>query len=294
MTKAHPEDFFARYREIVSDPLNLLIHRHPDAGCFDADFVCLHNGLKVAAAGEKAYYDQFSAIFCINRGVHEPLEEFVFQEVLKVLPSAPTMLELGAYWGHYSMWLKHVRPDGKVYLVEPDPTNFAAGLFNFQTNNLQGNFARLMVGKGQLEVDRYLRDQEIEKLDVLHSDIQGAEVEMLEGARNSLASKSIDYLFVSTHDDEIHQQCQDLLREHGYRIEVEADFESESTSLDGFILASSPKVAQVFHNFKPMSRLAILNATPAELLDYLRAVQKTTAVPTTAVVDFAQIQSLKS
>ncbi len=294
MTKAHPEDFFARYREIVSDPLNLLIHRHPDAGSFDADFVVLHNGLKVAAAGEKAYYDQFSAIFCINRGVHEPLEEFVFQEVLKVLPSAPTMLELGAYWGHYSMWLKHLRPEGRVFLVEPDPRNFASGLFNFQTNNLQGNFARLMVGKGQMEVDRYLKDQEIEKLDILHSDIQGAEFEMLGGAEQSLDRKVVDYLFVSTHSDEIHQQCQDLLRRHDYRVEVEVDFESESTSLDGFILASSPKVTQVFHNFKPMTRLEILNATPAELLDYLQKVQKATAAPATAVVDFSQIQAVKS
>jgi hypothetical protein len=39
----------------------------------------------------------------LNRGVHEPLEEFVFQEVLKRLPEACAMIELGAYWGHYSM-----------------------------------------------------------------------------------------------------------------------------------------------------------------------------------------------
>jgi hypothetical protein len=30
--------------------------------------------------------------------VHEPLEEYVFQEVLRTMPEAPMMLELGAYW----------------------------------------------------------------------------------------------------------------------------------------------------------------------------------------------------
>jgi hypothetical protein len=42
----------------------------------------------------------------LNRGVHEPLEEYVFQELLKNLPKTPLMIELGAYCGHYSMLVR--------------------------------------------------------------------------------------------------------------------------------------------------------------------------------------------
>lgn len=51
----------------------------------------LHNGLKVPFAGNDSYYGGFSSILVMNRGVHEPLEEFVFQQVLKRLPALPNM-----------------------------------------------------------------------------------------------------------------------------------------------------------------------------------------------------------
>ena len=93
--KAAPEDFLGRFREIVSDPLNLLIERHPRAGMVEHGLVWLHNGNRVSLDG---YYGRFSEILVINRGVHEPLEEFVFQELMRILPAEPVMLELGAYW----------------------------------------------------------------------------------------------------------------------------------------------------------------------------------------------------
>jgi hypothetical protein len=110
LPKAASGDFLGRFREVISDPLNLLIERVPMAGFLDGNQVYLHNGLRVPVAGPGAYYGPFSQLLVINRGVHEPLEEFVFQEVLKCLPEAPSMIELGAYWGHYSMWFKKERP----------------------------------------------------------------------------------------------------------------------------------------------------------------------------------------
>ena len=115
--KADSNDFLGRFREVVSDPLNLVIQKDPRAGFIEEGFVYLHNGLKVPLSGNYAYYGQFSWILVINRGVHEPLEEFVFQEVLKRLPNSPLMIELGAYWAHYSMWLKLVHPDATPFPV---------------------------------------------------------------------------------------------------------------------------------------------------------------------------------
>lgn len=268
--KAVSSDVIGRFREIVSDPLNLAIRRDPRAGFIDEGYVYLHNGLKVSASGDYAYYGQFSLILSINRGVHEPLEEFVFQEVLKHLPNSPTMLELGAYWGHYSMWLKKVYPDAEVHLVEPELQNLKVGKHNFEVNGFTGQFIQAFVGKGHFEVDQYLAEKGIQKLDILHSDIQGYELEMLEGCRSSLANQKIDYVFISTHSQQLHLEVVEQLINFNYRVEASSDFDFCTTSFDGFVLASSPSVEPVFQGeFVPMGRVDIEAAQPEELVYYL-------------------------
>jgi hypothetical protein len=54
--KADATDFLGRFREIVSDPLNLLIKRHPLAGTVSDGFVYLHNGNRVSLSGPYAYF----------------------------------------------------------------------------------------------------------------------------------------------------------------------------------------------------------------------------------------------
>ncbi|TYQ28268.1 hypothetical protein PseudUWO311_04875 [Pseudanabaena sp. UWO311] len=268
-TKANDHDFLGRFREIVSDPLNLAIQRDPRAGFVDGDFVYLHNGLRVPVLGSYAYYGQFSSILVINRGVHEPLEEFVFQEVIKRLPTAPLMLELGAYWGHYSMWLKLVHPNSTVHLVEPELQNINAGKHNFQLNGFNGEFIQAFVGKNQFGVDQYLAEKSIEKLTILHSDVQGYEIEMLEDCTQSLKSQAIDYLFISTHSQKLHLDVISLLESFNYRIEISSDFDNGTTSCDGFIFASNPSIEPVFQEFIPLTRVEIADAQPDFLVDYL-------------------------
>jgi len=272
--KAIPSDMFGRFREIVSDPINLLIWRSPNAGQVTPDhFVHLHNGLRVPVSGENAYYGNFSLILTINRGVHEPLEEFVFQEVIKFLPEAPTMLELGAYWGHYSMWLKKARPAASVRLVEPEMANLQVGFNNFSQNGLEGEFLQSFVGKGQFEVDEYMKKMDAHSINVLHCDIQGYELEMLEGARGTLSGQKVDYVFISTHSQELHAGVIGALKEYGYNIEVESDYALGSTSYDGLVFASRPGVASVFNGFSPMQRVQLEGAQPADLVAYVTHVK---------------------
>ena len=244
--KAKGNDLLGRFREIVSDPLNIAIKRDSRSGTVEDNFVYLHNGLKVPCFGAKAYYEGFSSILIINRGVHEPLEEYVFQEVIKKLNAAPKMLELGAYWGHYSMWLKLVRPQAAVYLVEPSSKRIKAGKENFKFNGFNGEFIQASVATGLFEVDEFLAEYNIEKLTILHSDIQGNEVEMLKGCVKSLELQCIDYLFISTHSQDLHQEVIDILEHFNYRIEISSDVDSETTSYDGFILSSSNLVERIF------------------------------------------------
>lgn len=269
--KADASDFLGRFREIVSDPLNLLIQRHPLAGTVENGNVVLHNGNRVPVAGAGAYYNNFSDILVINRGVHEPLEEFVFQTVLARLPERPVMLELGAYWCHYSMWCLTARPEGRTFLVEPDGERLASGEENFLRNGFSGQFERGFVGPGQFEVDVFMAREGLPKLDILHCDIQGAELDMINGAGETLSAHKADYVFVSTHSQKLHRQVTEAMLAHGYRVEASADFDHETTSFDGFILAVAPSIAQVFHNFRFLSRIEITQTSPDEILGRLVA-----------------------
>ncbi|MGY6275597.1 FkbM family methyltransferase [Methylomonas sp. MgM2] len=274
--KSKANDFLGRFREIVSDPLNVAIRRDPRAGFVDGNYIYLHNGLKVPVSGPHAYYGEFSSILAINRGVHEPLEEYVFQQLIKRLPASPSMLELGAYWGHYSMWLKVAYPDATVILVEPELQNLNAGKHNFEVNGLIGEFIHAFVSKDQFKVDKYILENKIQKIDILHSDIQGYEVEMLENCSDSLEKQRIDYLFISTHSQQLHYHIKDRLVSFNYRVEISADFDFETTSFDGFIFASSPSKERVFGEFTPLSRVQIERAQPELLIEYLSNIIKRT------------------
>lgn len=235
-----------RIDEAVASPDNEQIPRVPEAGRVEDYHVTMHNGVKVCANG---YYGGGMLNLLIeNRGVHEPQEERVFEEVLALLDEAPTMLELGAYWGFYSLSLLQQRPEAKCYLVEPNSFNLASGKLNFRLNEREGRFTRARVGDANkrfpkmIAVDPFCEEHGVERLTILHADIQGAESTMLDGARRMLAEQRVDYVFVSTHSKELHADCLSALRSHGYAIFASVDTD-ESFSCDGLIVAARPGVA---------------------------------------------------
>jgi hypothetical protein len=272
--KAADTDLVGRFREVMSDPLNLLIERVPMAGIVEANEVYLHNGNRVPIAGEGAYYGAFSHLLIVNRGVHEPLEEFVFQEVLRTMPEAPRMIELGAYWAHYSMWLKRARPRAKTTMVEVDPTYLAAGRRNFARNGFDGEFIQAPVAKGRWELDPFVHSRGIERIDVLHVDIQGHETDMLAGAERTLSNMIVDYLFIATHTQAIHERMIADVGRYGYRIEVTSDLDSETTSCDGLIFASSPRAKQIFTGFRHFGRKKIALGRPDDLFAALESYRR--------------------
>ncbi len=122
------------------------------------------------------------------------------------------------------------------------------------------------IGTDGFVVDRFLADSGIEHVDLLHSDIQGAELEMLDGANRTLGCNVVDYVFISTHSDQLHFAVIERLRSRGYRVEVDSNFGRHTTSFDGFVLAASPSAAAIFGNLQPLGRLEIANASSAELV----------------------------
>jgi FkbM family methyltransferase len=260
----HAKDFDARVAIAIAGRMNVAdLPKVRGAGrvaTIDGErWQLMHNGLWVLADG---YYGAWmTRLIAALQGHHEPQEERVFHEVIPHLRKAPVMLELGAYWSYYSMWLKLARPDARVLLVEPDLRNIAVGLRNFKRNQLQGTFIpgfigaeargpepRRISGEPELQtvVPTFTVDQlrllaGLDRIDLLHADIQKAELDMLHGAADALRRRQVDFLFISTHSDELHRACWQYLERLGYELIVEHD-KNDSFSNDGLIVAARPDV----------------------------------------------------
>ena len=251
LEKAKEEEHWKfRIDNVLSCPDNHFIPRVEEAGYVHGEEQVMHNGLRIVPG---SYHGkQVSLQLQLNRGVHEPEEERVFQEVLKYIPEGATMLELGAYWGFYSMWFQKEIPKAVNYLVEPASEHLIFGKNNLSLNGMKGDFIQALIdtesgtssdGTPVLCVDDIIRQKGIERLHMLHADIQGFEHRMLQGARKAFENKIIDFAFVSTHrgfkfghDDinGIHNQCLEFFKEMDYFVIAETNLET-TYSWDGLI-----------------------------------------------------------
>lgn len=223
------------------------IPKHPKAGRLSGMRLVMHNGLKVLPT---AYYGwQFLARSRVTQTVDEPQEERVFGDLLPLLDEGSVMLELGSFWAFYSLWFHSRVANGVNHMIEPEYKNMLYGVTNFESNGFHTNafFTHAFVdaapgvinGVRVISVDEYCRENGIERLTVLHSDIQGYESNMLDGAREMLEEKRIDYVFISSHSNELHAECMEKLACFGYVIVTEANLD-EAYQADGFIFASLP------------------------------------------------------
>jgi hypothetical protein len=91
-------------------------------------------------------------------------------------------------------------------------------------------------------VDAFLESRNSKHLEILHSDMRGFEVEMLDGAARSLAQSRIDYAFVSTHSQELHYAVAERMKSFDYRIEISSNFDFETSSYDGLVFANFRRI----------------------------------------------------
>jgi FkbM family methyltransferase len=219
----------------------------------------MFNGVKVPA--DSYYGPWYSELIRQCKGHHEPQEEYVFDAIVKHAPEGATMIELGSYWAFYSTWfLTHV-PQSKAILVEPSPNNLLVSMATLSLNDVHADVVLAAMGDlteldravtvggaqapnftiPQETVDALMTSRGLEHLYVLHSDIQGAEVAMLEGAAQALSNQRIDYLVISTHSKDIHHECMSKLSDYNYRIIAEHD-PFESFTFDGLIVACAKHI----------------------------------------------------
>src|SRR6185295_4394265 len=151
--------------------------------------------------------------------------EYAFDIILKSIPEKGTMMELGSYWAFYSMWFAREVRQAQCFMIEPDPHKMNFGKLNFRRNNLKGIFDLGFISDSHkpasipyYSVDHLIKKHGIQHLNILHSDIQGFELKMLEGCEDALSSGKIDYFFISTHSHSLHNACMSKLKSHAYEI----------------------------------------------------------------------------
>jgi len=234
-----------RTSDVCSSSDNKFIPRVADAGVIRKGKQTMHNGLKINLG---SYYGpEYSQMLLLNKGVHEPQEERVFAAVLPGMPSGAVMIEMGAFWSFYSMWFNKEVPGAVNYMIEPDSFNLGHGKRNFRLNGLKGTFVQAFIsGKSDnngavptIAIDDFVRERQIPFIHMLHSDIQGFEYDMLQGAKGCFENKKIGYVFISTHSDEVHYKCRGFLNGYGFEIIAEADLK-QTFSEDGLIAARAP------------------------------------------------------
>lgn len=240
------EDWKIRIQDVIDCQDNVQIKRHPKAGIVKNGKQIMHNGIAITVGGY--YGGAIAQMLQKNKGVHEPQEEYAFAEVLKTMREGATMIEFGSYWSFYSIWFNKEIANAKNFMVEPDVFNLRYGINNFKLNKVKGKFLHAFIDKEPgfidgvpvISVDEFVVEQDIQFIDILHSDIQGFEFKMLLGAINTIKNHKIGYFFISTHGNKVHTECLDFLIENDFQILCEAD-EKETYSVDGLIVAKSKK-----------------------------------------------------
>jgi len=238
------EGWKKRIERVKQCPDNDKINHVQDSGKLFTDYQLMHNGLKIALG---SYYDYgITNLLLENKGVHEPEEEYAFQEILKCIPKGGCMLELGSYWAFYSMWFASVVEQAKCIMIEPDPHKINFGKLNFKMNGLSGTFDLGFIGNNTIldqsiphySVDHLIKNHKIEFLHLLHCDIQGHELNMLQGCTKAIADNKIGYVFISTHSNPLHYECSKFLTQAGFKVLCSYDLD-QTSSWDGLIIAKS-------------------------------------------------------
>lgn len=222
----------------------------------------MFNGVDVPHLG---YFDEWMAdIIETLRGHHEPQEELAFARLLdRIDRTDPVIVELGCFWAFYSAWFLQTFPDGTALACEPDPEHLDVGRATAKINELDIRFEHAAAGGSDDEVldlpswnhpglvhhvpvrtvPTLLADHDLDHVDILHLDIQGAELAVLDSCRRLIDEDRIRFVVVSTHHHTIsgdpltHQRVIEFIGELGGHVIAEHTV-LESFSGDGLVVGS--------------------------------------------------------
>lgn len=248
---------------IISDPTNKFIDRIYGSGGIKDGIIKMYNGVSVY---KNSYYGNFSDILILNEAVHEPSEEWVFNELIKkYVGKNPVMIELGSYWSFYSMALKKICENATTYCVEAGIEEMDWGKKNFELNGMKGVFQNSFIGFNGVSLVDIFNKYDLSEIDILHCDIQGFEEQMLIGAKQIFENKKIDYVFLSTHSMILHNTCRAILNNYGYKIIADVDINNTFCE-DGILIACSPNINSQYFSLPKRTENTIISDEQINLL----------------------------
>lgn len=242
--------------------------------------------------------DTISREVCFTR-VYEPQETWLVREILQ---PGMSFVDVGANWGYFTLLAAHlVGVQGRILSLEPDPRMFARLQENIECNRLSqvtalpiaaaataekltlagydevgGNFgiSRLVSGvlpptiSFQVEavaLDDLLDAQQLEAVDLMKMDIEGAEAFALVGLERSLRLGRIKRLLLELHPVQLEemgasaQAVMQVLSQAGYK-PMKIDHSQSTTRAMAYGRISSSR--QILH---PLDLSATLDAWPHQL-----------------------------
>lgn len=175
----------------------------------------------------------------------------------KILPANPVIIEAGAQFGEDTLWMSQLWPQGKIYAFEPSPASFlelqkiAAQRHNITAtqlalSNKKGQFAFYLAGGASsllkpqdnfnndyfhsdldhpivvdvVILDEWIRDNNISKIDFMWLDMEGNEINALEGALECLKNVKLIYTEVNLqkfwHNCAMYDDIKSWMERHGF------------------------------------------------------------------------------
>jgi FkbM family methyltransferase len=220
----------------------------------------MHDGTKVLAGGYLG--DYMADIIRSLRGHHEPQEELIFHHLLRYVRQRSTFVELGSWWAYYTAWYLGSIPFSRALCLEPDANHLKIGQENLRLNRHEARFVNAAVGREYSPAMEFLRESDRQKvqvpcfdmdatleaagaacIEVLHLDVQGAELPFIQSMPKAVAAGRVRFIVASTHHELIsespstHHDCMHKIEAMGGHIFCEHSVE-ESFSGDGLIVAS--------------------------------------------------------
>lgn len=185
-----------------------------------------------------------------GRAIEHENEYQLFKSQLNKLDciSNPVMLEIGAFWGLWSLVFRNRFKSGQNILVEYGSHQLEVGERNFRLNGYKAEFIHGGIGLEQsgtqmrketdvlysknlvagiagpeLDIKNELEIRGVSRVDLVHMDIQGSELTALEHFKklNLFNSLDIKIICVATHSALIHTKVRYLLIQQGFRIDYE-------------------------------------------------------------------------
>jgi FkbM family methyltransferase len=176
----------------------------------EEDFIALENSLKEVKKGVyeieefKIKGDKFGLVCTFM------IKQYSYYDIIKP-EKGDVVIDGGGYVGDTALWFsEYIGDEGKIFCFEPFNSNFSVLKENIKNNNInniipeqlglwsketvlkmEGTRAGAFISKTGLNInvtsiDKFVKDNKLQKVDFIKLDIEGAELEALSGAQETI------------------------------------------------------------------------------------------------------------